>query len=575
MSPSQPPRDDRLRKGFSAGGAVIAEPLTRGERISSFRGHRNDGASVTLHAITETARPREVQNFLDGARQLAAAARVRPLQGVVEVVAVVPSERLYIGLGGVTGTMSDIPILGWGVEDTLAFFRHLCRALRRVHKTGLVHGCLQPGNVLLDDDLEPRLADVGCLVLDDSYDGPSDMKHDYSAYAAREVRLGERAGPRSDVYSLGRLLQFALMGSAPSHDDSHVLRLDGMSDLPAGLVRITRKATLRDPSRRYATVDSLLVDLERWRDADTVGVAHPEGREGSPDDSGRYGALDLDDGPFDRGRPSERPPVPGGRFPSTAPTAAASSAGGETGGGASAAAPAAPAPVMPAAAGSAPVDEAVDPLSPLQVRLLGGTGVVAGIGALAVGYNTGVPTLALTLLFVGGVVGASLFIPPVGHPGVSRFTSALILGLLAWFVDPVPRVALAGRRALVERGAPQVRGQNLVTLRDRGWRDFSQLDLSGADLSRLQLTGLRFDAATLRGAKCVGANLSASSFDGTDVSGADFSGADLSGADTSRMRGWLTAHCDDDTVMPRGWGCDPETESPRAAADLAATPNEL
>lgn len=549
-------------KGFATGGATIDEPLTRGERITSFRGHRSDGVNVTMHALASDAKAREVQNFLDGARQLASASRVRPLAGVVEVIAVVPNERLYISLGGVAGTMSDIPILGWGVEDTLTFFRHLCRAVQRVHKAGLIHGCLQPGNVLLDDDLKPRLADVGCLVIDDSYDGPSDMKHDYSAFAAREVRLGERAGPRSDIFSLGRLLKFALLGEMPTLDDSDVPRLDAMSDLPPGLVRITRKATLREPNKRYASIDAMLLDLERWRSHEVVGSVHPEGREGSPDDSGHYAPLDLDDGPIERA--SERPPAPTPSSSGTLPPPATTEA----------AAPTPPVPVpTTAAAGRATETEELDPLSPLQVRVLGGMGLLLLVGALVVSYNRGVPTVAASLCAVVGTVGASLLIPPMGHPAISRFVSALVLGLMTWFLDPVPRVAFAGRRAMVERGAPQVRGQRLATLRNRGWRDFSKLDLSGADLSRLELGGLHFDLASFRATRCVGTDLSASTFDGTDVTGADFAGADLSGADTARMRGWLEVHCDEETTMPQGWLCT-EDEAPQADSELATTPEE-
>jgi len=562
---SQPPSDARLVKGFATGGATIDEPLTRGERISSFRGHRNDGVNVTIHCLAEDAKAREVQNFLDGARQLASASRVRPLDGVVEVVTVVPNERLYIALGGVAGTMSDIPILGWGVEDTLTFFRHLCRAVQRVHKAGLIHGCMQPGNVLLDDDLKPRLADVGCLIIDDSYDGPSDMKHDYAAYAAREVRLGERAGPRSDIFSLGRLLKFAILGETPSHDDSDIPRLDAMSDLPAGLVRIARKATVREPSKRYASIDAMLLDLERWRDHQAVGLVHPEGREGSPDDSGRYGVVEADDSPIERSGTTERPPAPA---PSGSGVAAPASATPDG----PASTPPPPVPATYVARGTVEEVE-LDPLSPLQVRVLGGLGFVLLLGSIAFAYNTGVPTVATAICAVVGTVAASLIIPPMGNPVMSRFISALILGLMTWVIDPIPQVALAGRRAMVEQGAPQARGLRLASLRDRGWRDFSKLDLSGADLSRLRLGGLRFDQASFRATRCAETDLSASTFDGTDVTGADFSGADLSGADTARMRGWLKSRCDEETVMPRGWLCDPDILGPRADNDLAATPN--
>ena len=171
---------------------------------------------MSVHILTGDAREREKDNFLKGARKLAVATR-NPSAGRGRGHPHGGTDGAGLrGPRGRGGTMVDVTILGWGVRETVTFFRRLCRAVGQLHGNGLVHGCLRPANVLLDDDLNPRLTDVGMVIIDDSYDGPSDMKHDYAAYAAREVRHGRKADVRSDIFSLGRCCTSPFTGKSPT-----------------------------------------------------------------------------------------------------------------------------------------------------------------------------------------------------------------------------------------------------------------------------------------------------------------------------------------------------------------------
>jgi hypothetical protein len=544
-------------------GARLVELLAGGERIRLWRAQRSDGSPATLHALYEEASARERDTFLQGARKLAAVTRNRPLPGLVDIAAVVPSEHVYIARGGVQGTMDDISVLGWGVRETVEFSKRLASAVRECHAQGIVHGCLRPANVLLDDDLHPRLSDVGMLVLDDSYEGPSDMKHDYAAYAAREVRQGQRPDVKSDVYSLGKMIYFALHGEEPPIVLEPVPLLAELEHGPPGVVRIIRKCTLRDPAGRYGTIGELIEDLERHEEKERVGIKHPEGREG------------LDRPSYDGGPPRD------GERPSR-PAPAPSSAGTRT-------PPKAPDSQRPQAVPRAPVSEkqpqpsavravraaepaAEDLLPPMAARLVGVVGLVLVCGGLALAWSSGKAATSSTAIVIAGSVMFSLLLPVVGNAAVSRFGAALLFGLAAWLVDPVTLVAAHARDARFKKGSPQERGMRVQQAKDGGQRDFRRIDLSGVDLSGMDLSSLQLDGAKLRDAVLRGATLSLATLSETDLTGADLSGADLAGVDVAASVGWVDARCDGATKMPDGWKC--EDNKPVVTAFSEPPPDE-
>lgn len=529
---SIPPK--ALADGDTVAGSTLVEPIARGERLSCWRAKREDGSPSTVHILTRAADPRERKNFLEGARRLQNLTRSRPIKGVMEVVEI--------------AAMEDIGVLGWGTKETVAFVRRVSRALRELHEAGFHHGCLRPGNVLIDAELRPRLADVGMIVLDDSYDGPSDMKHDYSAYAAREIRLGEKPTTLSDVFSVGRLLYFALLGDEPDEEDEELPLLRALNGQPPGLVRIIRKCTTRERDRRYPDMAALVADLSNWEVAGDVGLKHPEGEEAheAPEDeegppSSRRGAPSA--------RPSEsvRPAAPSMSEPDERPEAAK-------------------VPVMSVSIRDDP-DE--DILTPTQSRLGGLFGAVIIVGTLVLHYVTAAPSTSGLVAVLVGVIGLSLSVPVLGNaPVATRLVAALVLGLAVFAADPVAEVAELGRRAKLAKGNPVERATRIETLARRGYGNFRDIDFSGIDFAGLTLAGAHFEGARLAGADFTGAKLNGASFAKADVAGAIFSGADLSGVHTVEAMGWLEARCDDATVMPAQWIC----EDGRPAADRAAIP---
>lgn len=77
-------------------------------------------------------------------------------------------------------------------------------ALASAHGSGVIHGAVEPGNVLLADDGGVKLTDIGI------HGGTPDP-----AYLAPEVKRGEKPTVESDAYALGATLFRAVEGSPP------------------------------------------------------------------------------------------------------------------------------------------------------------------------------------------------------------------------------------------------------------------------------------------------------------------------------------------------------------------------
>jgi len=151
--------------------------------------------------------------------------------------------------------------------------RHLLSALDHMHAAGLVHRDIKPSNVLLANDGSPRLTDFGIAYSQETTRLTSTgMVIGSARYLAPEVLAGEPATPRSDLFSLGRLLD----------------ELRSLRESPPRLVRLIRALTESDPARRPHSARDALDTLERPasrvralqpRGADVLGAAAAHARE--------------------------------------------------------------------------------------------------------------------------------------------------------------------------------------------------------------------------------------------------------------------------------------------------------
>lgn len=148
-------------------------------------------------------------------------------------------------------------------------FRQILQGVKYAHDNGVIHRDLKPENILLFNGDQVKIADFGLgkrlgpdastTVLTSSAEIGGTF-----CYAAPEQMLSLKAADmRSDIYSLGKILYEALAGR-PGFPDVDLSLVDGRYRF------LVAKCCVRDPDRRYQSVDELIADFERVTGDDTL-----------------------------------------------------------------------------------------------------------------------------------------------------------------------------------------------------------------------------------------------------------------------------------------------------------------
>jgi WD40 repeat protein/tRNA A-37 threonylcarbamoyl transferase component Bud32 len=175
----------------------------------------------------------------------------------------------------------------------------IAQAVHHAHQRGILHRDLKPGNVLLDTDGQPYVADFG---LAKQVAGAEELRPVHLTqsgavvgtpnYMSPEQARGVRAlTTAADVYSLGAILYDCLTGKPPFQAATPVETLLQVLECDARPPRILNPQVERDletialkclekePQKRYANAQELADDLQRW----LAGVPIKARRVGTPE----------------------------------------------------------------------------------------------------------------------------------------------------------------------------------------------------------------------------------------------------------------------------------------------------
>jgi predicted Ser/Thr protein kinase len=186
------------------------------------------------------------------------------------------------------------------IRARLELFRQVLAAVSHAHRNLVIHRDIKPGNVMVDQESRVKLLDFGIAkpLSASASETATAERYFTPAYAAPEQFRGAAASVAVDVYSLGALLYELLGGRPPfafdgllaseverliigtppvaldqslTSDAEHAALRLGIDDvrswrraLRGDLDAIVQRALRKEPEQRYASVEQLDADIERY-----------------------------------------------------------------------------------------------------------------------------------------------------------------------------------------------------------------------------------------------------------------------------------------------------------------------
>ena len=151
-----------------------------------------------------------------------------------------------------------------GIVEVHQLFSALVRAVSYIHKRGVVHRDLKPGNILLDHDdndeqVYVRLIDFGIASIRGAATESPELTQAGRELGTIEYMAPERlngiAAPSNDIFSLGVILYQMLTGRLPFEGEP--------VPLPSPMVYVVKHFTDPDPAKRFPNADELLRVFEQ------------------------------------------------------------------------------------------------------------------------------------------------------------------------------------------------------------------------------------------------------------------------------------------------------------------------
>ena len=156
-------------------------------------------------------------------------------------------------------------------KTAIRLLREIAEAVDYAHRLGVVHGDLEPANVLLTADGSALVAHFGLAALSGAtpLPGGTGLRHGSPAHVAPERFPAGTLGPAADVYALAVVAWQLLTRNPPPAGTP-----------PEAAARVLQRGMDRDPGARWATCGELVAALE----AALTGAPQPVAAHAAPPD---------------------------------------------------------------------------------------------------------------------------------------------------------------------------------------------------------------------------------------------------------------------------------------------------
>ncbi|HLZ58397.1 MAG TPA: protein kinase [Ktedonosporobacter sp.] len=170
-------------------------------------------------------------------------------------------------------------------RDIFQLLAPIAAAIDYAHQRGIIHGAIQPGNILLDQRAntspgEPKLTGFGT----NSIQTPLTLSLDDAAYTSPERVQGYTENARSDIYSLGIILYELCTGTLPfqgeTPNDIMMQHIHTVPTSPAlinphmipALTAVILRSIAKDPVARFSSASAMIVAIARALNMNTQEI---------------------------------------------------------------------------------------------------------------------------------------------------------------------------------------------------------------------------------------------------------------------------------------------------------------
>jgi hypothetical protein len=179
------------------------------------------------------------------------------------------------------------------VPEALEVIRQTAKALEYAHSQRLIHQDIKPDNIMIGQNNQVKLADLGISKTFDEVESEEGPKRVMGTphYMAPEAALGKKIDHRVDIYALGATLYHLLTGKTPYSGTSatEVLKAHVMDPLPAihdinpevpeDVCALVERMVAKKADDRYQHASEVVAEVQRLQQGLGLGTERIGGGE--------------------------------------------------------------------------------------------------------------------------------------------------------------------------------------------------------------------------------------------------------------------------------------------------------